>query len=116
MVTETTRGEVWWADLADPLGSEPGFSRPVVIIQGNSFNSSRIKTVIIAVLSSNTRLADAPGNVLVPATVSGLARDSVVNVSQLLTIDRSFLRDFVGTIPRGLQRRIDDGLRLALDL
>ncbi|HEY2115504.1 MAG TPA: type II toxin-antitoxin system PemK/MazF family toxin, partial [Candidatus Angelobacter sp.] len=79
-----TRGEIWWADLPNLRGSEPGFRRPVLVIQANSFNQSEIRTVIVAVLTGNLRLAEAPGNVLLPARISGLPRDSAVNVSQLL--------------------------------
>jgi mRNA interferase MazF len=111
-----TRGEIWWADLPDPRGSEPGFRRPVLVIQANSFNQSGIRTVIVAVLTGNLRLADAPGNVLLPARVSGLPRDSVVNVSQLLTLDRSFLTEEVGRLPGRLLADVDAGLRLVLEL
>ena len=111
-----TRGEIWWADLPDPRGSEPGFRRPVLVIQANSFNRSRIQTVIVAVISSNLRLADAPGNVLVPAHASGLERDSVVNVSQLITLDRSFLTEAVGRISERLMSEVVAGLRLVLEL
>ena len=110
------RGEIWWADLPVPRGSEPGYRRPVLIVQANSFNASRIQTVIVATLSTNLRIADAPGNVLMPAQLSGLTRDSVVNVSQLLTIDRSFLSEHAGTIPPRLQRVVDEGLRRVLEL
>ncbi|HZU32325.1 MAG TPA: type II toxin-antitoxin system PemK/MazF family toxin [Candidatus Angelobacter sp.] len=111
-----TRGEIWWADLPDPRGSEPGFRRPVLIIQANSFNRSRIHTVIVAVISSNLRLAEAPGNVLLPSSVTGLPRDSVVNVSQLLTLDRSFLTEELGKLSGQLRAEIDAGLKLVLDL
>jgi len=113
---EITRGEIWWADLPDPRGSEPGFRRPVLVIQANSFNRSRIQTVIVAVISSNLRLADAPGNVLLPARASGLPKDSVVNVSQLLTLDRSFLTEEVGKLPNRQMQDVDTGLRLVLEL
>jgi len=113
---EITRGEIWWADLPDPRGSEPGFRRPVLVIQANSFNRSRIQTVIVAVISSNLRLSDAPGNVLLPARVSGLPKDSVINVSQLLTLDRSFLTEEVGKLSGRLQAEVDAGLRLVLEL
>jgi mRNA interferase MazF len=86
------------------------------VIQANSFNRSRIQTVIVAVISSNLRLADAPGNVLLPAQTTGLPRDSVVNISQLLTLDRSFLTEQMGTLSRQLQTRVDEGLRLVLEL
>jgi mRNA interferase MazF len=111
-----TRGEIWWADLPDPRGSEPGFRRPVLVIQSNSFNRSRIQTVIVAVISSNLRLADAPGNLLLPASATGLPRDSVVNVSQVLTLDRSFLTEEVGKLPSRLLTEVDTGLRLVLEL
>lgn len=111
-----TRGEIWWADLPDPRGSEPGFRRPVLVIQANSFNRSRIQTVIVAVISSNLRLTDAPGNVLLPARVSGLPKDSVVNVSQLLTLDRSFLTEEVGKLPSRQMQDVDAGLRLVMEL
>ena len=111
-----TRGEIWWADLPDPRGSEPGFRRPVLVIQANSFNRSRIQTVIVAVISSNLRLADAPGNVLVPAQASGLVRDSVVNVSQLITLDRSFLTEAIGRISERVMSEVVAGLRLVLEL
>jgi mRNA interferase MazF len=111
-----TRGEIWWADLPDPRGSEPGFRRPVLVIQANSFNRSRIQTVIVTVISSNLRLAEAPGNVLLPTHSSGLTRDSVVNVSQLITLDRSFLTDAIGRIPDRVMSEVVAGLRLVLEL
>jgi mRNA interferase MazF len=111
-----TRGEIWWADLPDPRGSEPGFRRPVLVIQANSFNRSRIQTVIVAVISSNLRLSDAPGNVLLPALASGLPRDSVVNVSQLLTLDRSFLTEAIDKLSGRLLADVETGLRLVLAL
>ncbi len=111
-----TRGEIWWADLPDPRGSEPGFRRPVLIVQANSFNRSRIQTVIVAVISSNLRLAEAPGNLLLPAQATKLPRNSVVNVSQLLTLDRMFLTEPVSMLPGSLQAEIDAGLRLVLGL
>lgn len=114
--SEATRGEIWWADLPDPRGSEPGFRRPVMVVQSNSFNRSAIQTVLVAVITGNLSLADAPGNVLLPARVSGLPKDSVVNVSQLYTLDRSFLTDEVGRLPSRLLADVDAGLRLVLDL
>jgi mRNA interferase MazF len=110
------RGEIWWADLPEPRRSEPGYRRPVLVIQADSFNLSRIQTVIIAAITTNVELADAPGNVLLPARSTGLDHDSVVNVSQLLTLDRSVLRDLVGILPPRLQRSVDDGLRMVLQL
>ena len=110
------RGEIWWAQLPDPTASEPGFRRPVVITQSNAFNRSRIRTAIAVVLTSNLRLAEAPGNVLVPASQSGLPKDSVVNVSQVITVDRAFLTEKCGCLPTKLIKSIDEGLRLALSL
>ena len=86
------------------------------MIQGDSFNRSRIQTVIVAAITSNTELADAPGNVLLRAGQTGLPRDSVVNVSQLMTLDRSFLTEHVGTLARRLQNSVDEGLRTVLEL
>jgi mRNA interferase MazF len=110
------RGQVWWADLPDPRRSEPGFRRPVLVVQADSFNRSRIQTVIVAVITSNLELADAPGNVAVPARSSGLPRDSVINVSQVLTLDRGFLNEYAGTLPARLQGSVDAGLRSVLQL
>ena len=110
------RGEIWWANLPYPRGSEPGFRRPVLIVQANSFNQSRIQTVIVAVISSNLRRAEAPGNIFLPARTTGLTRDSVVNVSQLFSIDRMFLTEHVGTLPDRMQAGVDAGLRLVLEL
>ena len=93
------QGEVWWAELAEPSGSEPGFRRPVVVVQGDAFNRSRIATAVCVALTSNLRWADAPGNVLLSARVTGLPRDSVANVSQLVTMDREALRERVGSLP-----------------
>jgi len=113
---EIQRGEVWWADLPKPRHSEPGYRRPVLVVQTDAFNRSRIQTVIVAVITSNVELADVPGNVLLPARSTGLPRDSVANVSQLLTLDRRFLTEHAGTLPPRLQRSVDDGLRLVLQL
>jgi mRNA interferase MazF len=92
------QGEVWWADLGDPAGSEPGFHRPVVIVQGDPFNASSLRTVVCVVLTSNTRWANAPGNVLLAARATGLSKPSVANVSQLVTIDRSALTERAGRL------------------
>lgn len=110
------RGEIWWASLPAPAGSGPGFRRPVVVIQSNPFNSSRIATTIVAVVTSNLALADAPGNVRVNRSESGLTKPSVVNVSQLLTLDRSFLTARIRALPAQAVARIDEGLRLVLEL
>lgn len=110
------RGAVWWAELPDPVASEPGFRRPVVIIQSNAFNRSRIKTVIAVVLTSNLRLAAAPGNVLISAADSGLPKDSVANVSQVITVDKRFLSGRSGKLPSRVMKELDSGLRLVLSL
>lgn len=110
------RGAIWWATLPPPVGSGPGGRRPVVIIQADYANNSRIRTVIAVIVTTNLSLARYLGNVLLPASDSGLERDSVANVSQLLTIDRTWLTDYVGTLPDFLIDQIDEGLRLILDL
>ena len=110
------RGEVWWATLPSPTGSGPGFRRPVVIVQSNPFNQSRIATVLAAIVTSNLALADAPGNVRVGKAESGLAKPSVVNVSQLVTLDRELLTQRVRALPAETMRDIDEGLRLVLGL
>lgn len=114
MVVE--RGEVWWADLGEPDGSEPGYRRPVLIVQADAFNRSRIDTIITVVLTSNQHLLDAPGNLLLRKKESGLPKDSVANVSQLATLDRLMLAERVGRVPKRLMSRVDDGLRLVLSL
>jgi len=110
------RGDVWWADLDDPRGSDPGFRRPLVIVQVDAFNRSRIRTVVCVVLTSNLRLADAPGNVVIGKRESGLPRDSVANVSQIVTVDCDVLTERTGKLPPLVRERIDRGLRLVLGL
>ena len=114
MVVE--RGTVVWAELPEPRGSEPGFRRPLLIIQGDAFNRSRLPTVIALALSSNLRLLEAPGNVLLPAKVTGLPKDSVANVSQVVTVDTRFLREPLAKLPQRLMAQVADGLRLILQL
>jgi mRNA interferase MazF len=92
------QGEVWWADLGEPAGSEPSFRRPVVVVQGDAFNASSLRTAVCVVLTSNTRWADAPGNVLLAARATGLSKPSVANVSQLVTVDRSALTERAGRL------------------
>lgn len=94
MVVE--RREVWWADLEEPRGSEPGYRRPVLIVQADSFNRSRLRTVVVVALTSNVRLLDAPGNVLLGRRETSLSKDSVANVTQVLTLDERFLIERVG--------------------
>ena len=110
------RGEIWWADLPTPVGSEPGYRRPIVIIQDDTFTQSNLRTVIAIVITSNLELARSPGNVFLSSRKTGLPKDSVANVSQVLTIDKSFLTERIGFIPRDLQDEIDEGLRMILYL
>jgi mRNA interferase MazF len=110
------RGEIWWADLANPRGSEPVYRRPVVVIQSDAFNRSRIGTIVVATITANLDLAATPGNVRLTRRDSRLPRDSVVNVSQLLTLDRRFLAERVSRLPSSIVEMLDAGLRLALAL
>lgn len=109
-----SQGEVWWADLGEPAGSAPGFRRPVVVVQSDSFNRSRISTVICVPLTSNLRWADAPGNVLLTADITGLAKDSVANVSQPVTLDRRTLSEPAGRLPDAKLELILFGLDIVL--
>ena len=110
------RGEIWWASLRKPVGSEPGYRRPVLVVQSDDFNRSRIATVIAVVITSNTKLIEAPGNVFLPQKLAGLPKDSVVNVSQVVTIDKSCLTQKLGVLPPGIIAQVDNGLRLVLHL
>ena len=110
------RGEIWWASLPAPTGSGPGFRRPVLIIQSNPFNQSRIATVIVAIVTSNLALADAPGNVRLGKSESGLTKPSVVNLSQLITLDRELLTQRVRALPAESMSDVDEGLRLILGI
>ena len=116
MVTELRRGAIWWADLGEPLGSEPGYRRPVLIVQEDHFNQSNLATVIVLSLTSNLRYQNLPGNVLLPAEASGLAKDSVINVTQLTAIDKAWLEEYVADAPPSIMALTDYGLRLVLDL
>ncbi|RLC05203.1 MAG: type II toxin-antitoxin system PemK/MazF family toxin [Deltaproteobacteria bacterium] len=110
------RGEIWWADLGEPMGSEPSLRRPVLIVQDNQYNRSRIATVIVLSITSNTKLADMPGNILLGREESGLPKDSVINVSQIATVDKSWLEEKVGSVSRILMEEVDYGLGLVLGL
>ncbi len=110
------RGEIWWAELREPAGSGPGYKRPLVVIQSDDFNKSRINTIIAVVLTTNIKLADSPGNVMLPKKMTGLPKDSVTNVSQLIAIDKYYLSKRIRILPAGTMKRIDDGLRLVLSL
>jgi mRNA interferase MazF len=109
-----SQGDVCWASLEDPVGSGPGFRRPVVIVQGDASNASRISTTVVVPLSSNQRLAAAPGNVALPAPATGLPKDSVANVSQIVAIDREQLTERVGRVTDDLLDRIMSGIDLVL--
>lgn len=110
------RGEIWWAELPAPTGSGPGKRRPVLVVSADSFNLSRIGTVVAVAISSNVDLSAAPGNVALPTTRSGLAKDSVVNVSQIVTLDKRQLSERVGPVDHETLARVDSGMRLCLDL
>lgn len=110
------RGEIWWASLPAPAGSGPGFRRLVVVVQSNPFNQSRIATVVVAIVTSNPAVADAPGNVRVSKSESGLPKASVVDVSQVVTLDRALLTQRVGGLSAETMRQVDEGLRLVLGL
>jgi mRNA interferase MazF len=108
------RGEIWWASLGEPEGSAPGYRRPVLVVQSDEFNRSRIGTVIVAILTSNTALAQAPGNVLIKARQAGLAKNSVVNVSQVITVDKQCLTEKVKKLESSVMAEVENGLRLVL--
>jgi len=111
-----TRGEIWWATLPVPSASEPGYRRPLIVVQSDDFNRSKISTIIAVVISSNLRLAEAPGNVLLSRKSTGLPKKSVANVSQLITIDKSFLTERTGALTPELLREVEAGIRLVLSL
>lgn len=110
------RGEIWWADLAEPRGSEPGSRRPVLVVQDDLLTQSRLQTVMVAPLTSNLVRARAAGNVLVRTRDTGLTRDSVILVCQVMTIDKDFLAESTAKLSRRLMTLVDEGLRLAFDL
>jgi len=110
------RGEIWWASLGVPKASEPGYRRPVLILQSDDFNQSAIRTVICAVISSNLNLALAPGNVRISSRHSGLPKASVVNVSQIITVDKSVLTERVKSLDTQTLIHVEEGLKLALNL
>ena len=110
------RGGIHWADFGPPAGSRPAKRRPVVVVQSENLNRSRLATVMVVAVSSDTDLARHPGNVFLPAASSGLSRDSVINVSTLTTFNRYELEQRVGDLPVAVMRQVDDGLRLVLGL
>ncbi len=110
------RGEIWWADLGIPFGSEPGFKRPVIIIQDDAFNRSQIQTIIVASLTTNLDLADAPGNVYLEKENSGLSKDGVINISQISTIDKRRLTEKVCVLSLSIITEVIYGIKLILNL
>jgi mRNA interferase MazF len=110
------RGELWWAELPEPLASEPGYRRPVLIVQSDHFNRSRIHTVIAVVLTTNLRLAEAPGNVAVSKEDTALPADSVANVSQIITLDKTFLTERMSRVSDRIMISVEDGIRMVLAL
>ena len=110
------KGQIWWANLPDPRRSEPGYKRPVLIIQSDIFNKSDIQTIICAVITTNTKLAKAPGNLLLRKIDSHLPKESVINISQLITIDKTYLKKLVGTLNKRIMKKVDEGLKIVFDL
>ena len=110
------RGEIWWADLPEPVGSGPGYRRPVLVVQDDDFNQSPIKTVIVATITGNLNVGRAKGNVLISSDQAGLTKDSAINVSALFTIDKSLLFERVGNVSFSKMQQVDNGLRLVLSL
>ncbi len=110
------RGEIWWVDLGIPHGSEPGFRRPVLIVQNDAFTRSNLSTVIVVPISSNLALAEAPGNVFLSRKQSGLPRDSVINISQLTVLDKSRFEEKVRKLKPEFLRSVETGLRIVLDI
>jgi mRNA interferase MazF len=113
MVT-VSQGEVWWADLGEPRGSKPGFRRPVLVIQGDALNRSRLATAVCVALTSNLKWAAAPGNVLLSGSMTGLPKESVANVSQIVTLDRSELTERAGKLPKAKLELVLSGVDVVL--
>lgn len=109
------QGDIYWVELDEPGGSEPGYRHPHVVIQNNLFNHSRISTVVVCALTSNLKRANAPGNVLLEAGEANLARQSVVNITQVFTVDKAQLAEKIGTLSPGRVRQILDGIRLLIE-
>ena len=108
------QGDVWWAEVPPPRGSGPGFWRPVVVVQGDALNRSRIATTVCVPLTSNTKLADAPGNVALPASITKLPKDSVANVSQIVAVDKALLTERIGTLPGAKLELVLSGIDIVL--
>jgi mRNA interferase MazF len=110
------RGEIWWATLPTLRASEPGYKRPVLILQSDAFNRSNINTVICVIITSNIGLARAPGNVMLSKKDSNLPKKSVINVSQIVTLDKSYLTECAGTISKNIMHKVENGIKLALGI
>jgi len=110
------RGEIWWASLIQPSGSKSGYRRPIIVVQSNDFNASQIRTIVAVAITSNLNLAKAPGNVLLKGKQTGLSKDSVANVSQIVTLDKSYLTEKVGNLTSGQLKKVEDSLKLILSL
>ena len=109
-----SQGEIWWADLPEPSGSGPGFRRPVLVVQCDELNRSRIATVVCVPLTSNLKWEAAPGNLKISARITGLPKDSVANVSQILTIDKSFLTERTGKLSAAKLQLVLSGIGIVL--
>ena len=110
------RGQIWWVDLPEPRGSSPGYEHPIVVVQSDYFNQTKLNTIIGAVITSNLDLAEMPGNVLIKKNQTELSKDSVVNATQIVTVDKSELLEYVGTLSERKMEQIENGLRLVLSL
>ena len=110
------RNEIWWADLPEPVGSNPGYRRPVLVVQADEYNNSRLKTVIVIILTGNLRLAEMPGNVMLFASETGLPKDSVANITQLTVLDKDLLTEKCGLLSDDLMLSIEYGMRQVLAL
>lgn len=110
------RGEIWWANMPEPVGSGPGYRRPVLIVQADEFTQSRLRTVIVVVLTSNLLLAELPGNVELPAAQTGLPKASIANITQIATLDKSLLTERLGQITDDLMFLVEEGIRQVLYL
>ena len=109
-----SQGDIWWADLPQPTGSGPGFRRPVVVVQGDSLNRSRIATVVCIPLTGNVKWANAPGNVMLSPRLTGLSKDSVANVSQIVSLDKALLTERAGRLPRAQLALVLSGIDVVL--
>ena len=110
------RGEIWWANLSTPKSSEQGYKRPVLIIQADSFNKSKLNTIICAVITSNITLSKAPGNIRLTKSESKLPKESVINISQIITIDKSLLKKYVSSINETIIKKVESGIKIVLGI